>query len=663
VRSIVFINALREEQKGAAVLAQSTAVLAGDNGAAVRVVDPQLFAEVPGSPFSYGISEAVRSTFVRFSPYETDQRQVRQGLATADDFRFVRLSWEVSNARIVTGPLDVSPDTLRRQTQKGRTWVPFAKGGACSPYYSDLHLLVNWEDEGKAVKEHICSQYPYLNGKWEWVAKNTSYYFRPGITWPRRTSGAFSPRCLAAGSIFADKGPAAFAGEPGTWLAVLCSAAFGALVDVQIASGGVIARSYEVGVIQRTPVPPLSDDDALRLRDLAVACVRAMQTPDTVRETTHLFVAPLSTAHQGATIDSAVDRWNCDVQERRSTVVRSQGEIDVLCSHLYGLSDADIHADALTAPADMSSVDSPSPDTDTADDEAQADDLRSTTVSLLSYAVGCCFGRWNIRYATGEKTPPELPDPFAPLPVCSPGMLQGEDGLPLTGTPSEYPLHINWNGILVDEPNHSDDILKRVRESLHVLWPKTSESIEAEMCDALGVKDLRDYFHKPGNGGFWMNHVHMYSKSHRKAPIYWLLQSSHKNYGIWLYYQHLDSDLLFKVLQNYVEPKLKLEQNHEAEASHKLTTGGLSVSETRQAQKDLEHQQDLVAEIRDFRDTLKKAADLRLTPNLDDGVVLNIAPLHDLVPWAEASKYWDELLAGKYPWSSIGKQLEQKGMV
>jgi hypothetical protein len=183
------------------------------------------------------------------------------------------------------------------------------------------------------------------------------------------------------------------------------------------------------------------------------------------------------------------------------------------------------------------------------------------------------------------------------------------------------------------------------------------------MCAALGVKDLRDYFRKPGSGGFWMDHVHMYSKSHRKAPIYWFLQSSRKNYGIWLYYQRLDSDLLFKVLQNYVEPKLKLEQNHEAEASHKLTAGGLSVSETRQAQKSLEKQQDLVAEIRDFRDTLKKAADLRLAPDLDDGVVLNIAPLHDLVPWAETTKYWEELLAGQYPWSSIGKQLEQKGMV
>jgi hypothetical protein len=239
-------------------------------------------------------------------------------------------------------------------------------------------------------------------------------------------------------------------------------------------------------------------------------------------------------------------------------------------------------------------------------------------------------------------------------------MLQGEDGLPLTAAPTGYPLHINWNGILVDDGSHpDDDIVQRVRKNLHVLWPATSDSIETEMCDALGVKELRDYFRKPGSGGFWMDHVHMYSKSHRKAPIYWFLQSSHKNYGVWLYYQRLDSDLLFKVLQNYVEPKLKLEQNHEVEALQKLSSGGLSVSETRQAQKDLEKQQDLVAEIRSFRDTLKKAADLRLTPDLDDGVVLNIAPLHDLVPWVEASKYWDELLAGKYPWSSIGKQLEK----
>ena len=69
------------------------------------------------------------------------------------------------------------------------------------------------------------------------------------------------------------------------------------------------------------------------------------------------------------------------------------------------------------------------------------------------------FGRWDIRYATGEKLIPELPDPFAPLPACPPGMLQGDDGLPLTLTPPGYPVEIQWDGILVDDEDHSADVV------------------------------------------------------------------------------------------------------------------------------------------------------------------------------------------------------------
>jgi hypothetical protein len=53
-----------------------------------------------------------------------------------------------------------------------------------------------------------------------------------------------------------------------------------------------------------------------------------------------------------------------------------------------------------------------------------------------------------------------------------------------------------------------------------------TEAIEKEACEILGVAEMRDYFRKPGNGGFWDDHVKRYSKSHRKAPTYWLLQSS-----------------------------------------------------------------------------------------------------------------------------------------
>src|SRR5271157_1384044 len=147
-------------------------------------------------------------------------------------------------------------------------------------------------------------------------------------------------------------------------------------------------------------------------------------------------------------------------------------------------------------------------------------DAEPLVAELVSYAVGCVLGRWDVRFATGGKPAPTLPDPFDPLPVCSPGMLQEADGLPATQNPHGYPLRIDWDGILVDDPDHSDDIIRRVRDVLEVIWKERSDSIEKEACEILGVTDLRDYFRKPGAGGFWDDHVKRYSKSRRKAPIY-----------------------------------------------------------------------------------------------------------------------------------------------
>mgnify|MGYP000904649922 CR=1 FL=1 len=92
-------------------------------------------------------------------------------------------------------------------------------------------------------------------------------------------------------------------------------------------------------------------------------------------------------------------------------------------------------------------------------------------------------------------------------------------------------------------------------------------------------------------------------------------------------------------------------------------TAGESTKQTKAIDKDIEAQEDLLTELRDFEGKLRKVADLHLVPDLHDGVVLNIAPLHELVPWNEAKKYWNELLDGKYEWSSIGKQLREKGLV
>jgi hypothetical protein len=131
------------------------------------------------------------------------------------------------------------------------------------------------------------------------------------------------------------------------------------------------------------------------------------------------------------------------------------------------------------------------------DDDSSCDTTeRGKTVDLVSYMIGSALGRWDIRFATGEKLAPELPDPFAPLPVCPPGQLQNEQGLPITKEDVtwlkeegcwRYLIEIPWDGILVDDPGHPLDLETRVHQVLQVIWKDRWEAIEREACEILGV--------------------------------------------------------------------------------------------------------------------------------------------------------------------------------
>src|SRR5208337_1545991 len=99
-----------------------------------------------------------------------------------------------------------------------------------------------------------------------------------------------------------------------------------------------------------------------------------------------------------------------------------------------------------------------------------------------------------------------------------------------------------------------------------------------------------------------------YSKSRRKAPIYWLLQSSKKNYALWLYYHRLDKDLLFKALVNYVEPKVRLETSRLETFRSQKAAAGDSRKEAKLLAKDIDSQEDFLSELRDFEDKLRRAA-------------------------------------------------------
>lgn len=307
-------------------------------------------------------------------------------------------------------------------------------------------------------------------------------------------------------------------------------------------------------------------------------------------------------------------------------------------------------------------------------DEGWRQELSVIAKQIVSFCIGASYGRWDVR-PQGPAPCSVQPGPFDELPTGSPGMLADADGNALWESPFNYHFRINWDGIMPDDPDHSDDIVRRVREVLELIWKGQADAIEKEACDVLGVKELRDYFRKPGKGGFWDDHVPRYSKSRRKAPIYWLLQSSKKNYGLWLYYHRLDKDILFKARQNYVDPKIRLEQTRLDSLRSQKTALGTAAKGAKKIDKDIERQEALLGELKDFAEKLERAAKLNFgnpekldsavvyDPDLNDGVVLTIAPLWELVPWKEAKNYWEELLEGKYEWSSMSKLLRRKGLV
>jgi hypothetical protein len=230
-------------------------------------------------------------------------------------------------------------------------------------------------------------------------------------------------------------------------------------------------------------------------------------------------------------------------------------------------------------------------------------------------------------------------------------MLQNDQGLPTepSDVPSSYPLRISWPGILVDDRGHAEDIERRVREALQVIWRDRADAIEQESCEILGVKTLRDYFGK--SAGFFADHLKRYSKSRRQAPIYWPLSTRSGEYMLWLYYHRLNDQTLYACVNNFVEPKLR----QVSEAVNKLR--GKGGGRTRDEEKDFERLQDFEQELQEFRDELLRLAKLPWRPNLNDGVQITAAPLWKLFrlpKWQKTLKEtWQSLEKGDYDWAHL----------
>jgi hypothetical protein len=688
--SATFIRLLRDPDKASGLMQAITNTLTKTSDARIYRIAQTTFATLPGSPIAYSASNAILRLFNELRPIG-ERANVKQGLATGDDARFVRTFWEVDPHAIARGPAET----------KSRRWAPFAKGGDYGPYWSDIHLVVDYQDNGQHIKDTGRAR-----------VQNTAYYFIAGLTWPRRTNSALSVRVLPAGCVFADKGPSLFSDDPYALLAWLNSRIVRLLIDTTAASGeetqrgGVPSRSYEVGIIRSLPDPTIPDtDQAVALGRHVRSAVDLLAALDEYGETARRFVAPVVLAVQGTTIRKRAAAAYRNRLESALSVINAHDEIDRALSAaldpdgqaepaLYdtdGPLVTDLPADAtgeatlLTKPvrdivalatqklgiarwiglqhqvidrrlelaATLEGV-NPRSLVDQLPAGAVADDEPAASAhDLLSYLIGVAFGRWDIRIGADPTTAPPRPDPLEPVPLCPPGMLVGPDGYPATTAPDGYPIRLPPDGLLFDEPGHPYDIATAISDAAQPLFGDAAAILD-ELTTLLDASDLRTVVRRR----FFRHHRTRYSKSKRTAPLYWPLTVPSRRWGIWLYAPTLRRDTLFAIV-GAATARIARAESEILRLQSERDSGGAGRS-AREVMTALTAEQELAEELTTFHREAERIANTGWIPNRNDGFALTAAPLSTLIPdWPELTRTLADIKAGKSSWASVDTWRDQ----
>jgi hypothetical protein len=582
-----FLRLLEDKDKEPTLRELVGAFRRGDLNEKTFECSPELLREIPGAPFSYWVSDGVRAAFRKFPTFESTGRNGRQGLATADDFRFIRGWWEAGSG--------------------GAKWLPFAKGGAYSPIYGDIYLVVNWADDGAELKAFAGS-----------VIRNPDFYFRPGLTWSLRTKSRLSMRALPLGCVFSHKGPGVFCegDDAHSLLAVLgvCSTPhFYSLVEVQLAAAdaqlGGAAHSFEVGVIQKTPMPELNGESVAELSRRVRRIWNLDKLLRSSVEASRHFLLPDALLTGRGLLDQA---------RIRSEVSTLQREIERIGASLYGF-------DPMSPTASVESQELVSATSDDAEEEVEDDtEFLDESIALKSWCVGVAFGRFAVDPLSTDRGKHALQEsnPFESLPSICPGMVESGEGV--VRRPYD---------VLVEDPGHPQDLVRLIEEVLL--------RVKAAVPD-----DIRSWLQRD----FFGSHLQRYSKSRRKAPIYWPLPTASGRYTLWIYYPGLSSQTLYTVINDFVEPK------HQQVGAEMTGLRNKGSARSREEEKQFEALQSFEVELIELRDTLLKLAPT-YKPNHDDGVQISAAPLWPLFrhkPWQKVLKdTWAKLEEGDYDWAQL----------
>ncbi|MDZ4852644.1 MAG: BREX-1 system adenine-specific DNA-methyltransferase PglX [Pirellulaceae bacterium] len=671
---IVFCSALSTTGKEKAIRESLN-----NGGCNLAVSSQNIFENVPGRPMAYWVLPSLLKIFAKLESYLARGGLIRVGLQSGDDFRFFRLDWEVPLASICSAGL------RRNETKRNNpNWVRIAKGGEYSPWWDDIHLVVNWQRHGIEIKRHPSAR-----------PQNIEYFFRPGLTYPYRTTSRFGLRVLPSECGFSVGGWGVFS-PPGyslfEVLATYNSRIASYFLEVLLGQGdssvaGSAARNHGAEAVGGIPFPDSfwspELDGVCRLlislwEQLSTDETHTLYTrPRLLRSQSNTFAQAITIAWQdycrdlaevgrlSGTLEEAVSNayrltpiqrtaiateegmHPTEYEKRKVDLTRVQYLFKLPLDKLVESAQSEIgskrfivkKAYSIERKVDLichMSKSHPEPILEALSAIPLIDlpEYSQWTSEVLSYAFGVSIGRWRI-----ENQDHQLPlgDPTASLPSIPMGII------------SEVASSM---GLMVDDFGHELDVCTAIKGSLEHIWEEGHDVFEKEICRINGTSTLRAFI----KSGYFDEHIKLYSKSRRKAPIYWQLATPSASYSVWIYYHRFTKDTFFKILNELVRPKLE----HERKKMNRLRAES-GAEPSRSQRMEVEDQEKFVAELATMAEEVERIAPL-WNPNLNDGVIINFAPLWRLVPqntsWQkECKECWDTLENGDFDWTHLAMRL------
>jgi hypothetical protein len=519
--------------------------------------DAEKFKLIPGLPIAYWVSENLINAFSQ-GLHLGDIAQPRKGLGTGNNILFTRMWWEVSYVRI-----KFSAQSNEEALASRCRWFPLNKGGSFRKWYGNNDYIVDWSNDGSAIKS-----YKNQSGKLGARPQNQNYYFKECVTWSKISSGQLAFRYKPAGSIFNEVAPAYFTDRKTMFR---LEAFLNSSVCCKVAEAISPTLDFQVGQVATYPVLPGVLQEATEEK-VAKATAIAKDDWDAFEISWDFESHPLCQGNN-LLLRQRFLHWSEECQNRFDTLKSIEEDLNRIIVRIYHMENE--------APIEI-------PDNKVS---VRLADCERDVKSLVSYAVGCMFGRYSLD--TDGLVLANQGDTI-------------EDYLQKVPAPTFKPDEDNVIPIL-DGDWFEDDIVTRFYQFLAAAYgEETLDENVAFIEEALG-KNIRTYFVKD----FYKDHWHMY----QKRPIYWLFQSPNKSFGCLIYMHRYTESTVGEILAKYIRP-----------FEEKLR-GRIRVLENSGNHRDIREADKLKAKVQDVesweRDVIYPLAHERVSIDLDDGVKIN----------------------------------------